>query len=194
MTRNRLMLLPVVAAATWVVAVAGFGMASPDFGHLRHPVALLGADNEPNASWFNLSGFVLPGLLLAWQAWRWRSSSEANGWRVRIGLQLLLLSALAFAAQGVLPLDPTDLAAPASRLHATAWSLWWIAFAPAALLVANDLRRRQWSVLLLVIAIAAIVLVMASGILLPAPLGQRLGFAAWFGWWIAAAPRMGRHP
>ena len=98
-----------MALVAWVAACIVFGLISPDFGHLRHPVALLGAIGEPNALAFNLLGFVAPGLALAWLAWRWRGQRAADGWRARIGLQLLLLSALAFVAQGLLPLDPTDL-------------------------------------------------------------------------------------
>ena len=128
--------IALAALALFAVAVAGFGAWSPDFGHLRHPVALLGAIGEPNALAFNLLGFVAPGLALAWLAWRWRGQQAAGGWRARIGLQLLLLSALAFVAQGLLPLDPTDLLAPASRAHAVAWSAWWLAFVAGAVLVA----------------------------------------------------------
>src|SRR3546814_3200643 len=53
-----------------------------------------------------------------------------------------LLSALAFAAQGLLPLDPRDLEADASRMHATMWTLWWVALLPAAVLLAFGSRAR----------------------------------------------------
>src|SRR3546814_20130668 len=52
------------------------------------------------------------------------------------------LSALAFAAQGLLPLDPRDLEADASRMHATMWTLWWVALLPAAVLLAFASRSR----------------------------------------------------
>ena len=67
--------LAAVALLVCVAAVAAFGASSPDFGQLRQPVALLGADGEPNALAFNLLGFVLPGALLGWLAWRWRSQA-----------------------------------------------------------------------------------------------------------------------
>ena len=171
------------ALAAWLGAGVVFGMRSPDFGHLRHPVALLGAIGEPGAPAFNLVGFVLPGLLLAWLAWRWRGAASSAGWRVRLGLQLLLLSALGLVAQGLLPLDPTDLDATASRLHALAWSAWWIAFAAGGLLAGVGVGGRAG----LVLVLAVVLLAVGGTSLLPAPLAQRLAFAGWFGWWLWAA-------
>lgn len=174
------------AAAMFFISVAGFGMASPDFEQLRHPVALLGARGEPDALAFNLLGFVLPGLMLGWLAWRWREANGNSGFGFRLGLQLVLLSALAFTAQGLLPLDPANLLAPASRLHALAWSAWWVAFLPGAVLVAVGAGRGAGPALLLVLAMLVVVLVVAAGSLLPAPLAQRLAFAGWFAWWCLA--------
>ena len=172
-----------VACAVSVAACIGFGLASPDFGQLRHPVALLGADGEPHALAFNLLGFVLPGALLAWLALRWRGDAEGSGWRMRMGLQLLLLAALGFAAQGLLPLDPTDLLAPASRAHAAAWSAWWIAFVAGGLLVGAARAGRTG----LALVLAVLLLAMAGTLAMPAALAQRLAFAGWFGWWLWAA-------
>src|SRR3546814_11255366 len=91
----------------------------------------------PHALAFNVLGFVLPGVLAALVAWRLRASLDDGApWAARIGAWLALLSALAFAAQGLLPLDPRDLAADASRMHATMWTLWWVALLPAAVLLA----------------------------------------------------------
>src|SRR3546814_1754845 len=73
-------------------------------------------------------GFLLPGVLAALVAWRLRASLDDGApWAARIGAWLALLSALAFAAQGLLPLDPRDLESDASRMHATMWTLWWVA-------------------------------------------------------------------
>lgn len=174
-----------LAALAFVGAVVLFGLVSPDFSHRVHPVALLGAHGEPNALAFNLLGFVLPGLLLAWQAVAWRSAQAHAPVVARIGMQLLMLSALAFAAQGVLPLDPTHLLAPASRLHAMAWTAWWVAFVPGALLV--DTGARRWVGLALALLVPALVLFGSWA--MPAPFAQRLAFVAWFFWWWSAAPR-----
>ena len=187
MSSTGLLQRPLMALLVFVAAAVGFGIASPDFGHTRHPLALLGALGEPHALAFNLLGFVLPGTLLAWLAWSLRGAHAEPGWRVRIGLQLVLLSALCFAAQGLRPLDPTDLMAPDSRLHAVAWMLWWIAFVPGALLLAPQAGRAGLPVALLVL-----LLVLGAGSLLPAPLAQRLAFLLWFGWWLLAARALNR--
>lgn len=175
---------PMAAAAAllmFAAACVAFGSLSPDFAHLRHPVALLGAIGEPRARAFNIAGFIAPGLLLASLAWRWRGGARAVAWRARIGLQLLMLAALAFAAQGALPLDPTDLAAPASRMHAAAWSAWWIAFAAGALLSSRGGAAGR------VLALLVVLLALAGARLMPAALAQRLAFLLWFGWWLWAA-------
>ena len=186
-------LLPWIACLSWAGTVLGMGWLAAGYSQLRHPLALLGAAGEPRALAFNLLAFVLPGLLLAWQAWRWRGDSADAGWRLRIGLQLVLLSALAFAAQGLLPLDPRDLAAPASRLHALAWMAWWTAFVPGALLSAGTMRAGAAAAAALAIAVLVPVLVLSGGILLPAALAQRAAVVLWLLWWPAAARAAAQH-
>src|SRR5690606_1234281 len=107
----------------------------------------------------------------------------------RLAVQLGLLSALAFAAQGLLPLDPARLLAPASRLHATAWTLWWVAFVPAALLLAvvpprgRSGCRACGGLLALLLPACALF----GALLVPAALAQRIAFALWFAWWLLVA-------
>lgn len=190
--------LPLAGIAGLVVftaAVVGFGAALPGFSHVTHPVAVLGAKGIPHANAFNLLGLMLPGLLAcsAMLALRQRLPRDA-GWTVRIGAQLLLLSALGVVALGLLPLDPTDLHNPASSYHATAWMLWWVAFVPGALLLAAGLRGRDgwWVVARLSVLAAAGVLyaVLFAVDTLPAGIAQRLGFGIWWLWiafagWVA---------
>ena len=142
----------------------------------------------PWAFAFNLFAFVLPGVLLLWAGQRLRDALGDAGWLARIGSVLVQLSALAFAAQGVLPPDAGDSDATASRLHALAWMLWWIAFVPGVLLLAVGARR----------GIGFSLACLLAGLLVPllavfAPVGswvglaQRLAFATWFGWWLVAS-------
>jgi len=172
---------PAAAAGLFVAATTAFAIASPGYSQRLHPVALLGAQGEPHALAFNLLGFVLPGLLLAGQAIMLRSAHRNAGWPLRIGLQLVLLSALAFLAMGLLPLDPTNLLAPASRKHALAWTLWCLAFVPGALLLAWGRPSRRG----LAIAVAMLVPLCAwFGVaILPAAVAQRIAYLSWFGWW-----------
>lgn len=186
---NRLLrYLPWLAAALSIAAVAWKAAGWHDYSHLQHPVALLGAHGVPGAGWFNAFAFVVPGLLLGGVGIAWRSRLEATGWPARIGATLVVLSALAFAAQGVFLLDPEHLDSGDSRYHAAAWTLWWVAFAPGAALLASGARPR-WLHVAAAIAVPALVLVVPA--LLGGALAQRLAFAAWFGWWLLA-PRWPR--
>jgi hypothetical protein len=187
------------AALVFALALAGFSSGIDGYSHLQHPVAWLGAEPLPHAAAFNLLVFVVPGLLVAWMALRLREAlpwpgaaggKAAPGWGARIGAQLVLLSALAFALQGILPLDATDLDGARSGRHAAAWMAWWIAFATGSGLLALGLRGdRAWRATAALSSLAALlvpVCVLALPQLLPAGLAQRLAFALWFAWAIHA--------
>ena len=181
-----------LAVALWFTALLGFGAMVDGYSHVLHPVALLGARGMPHALGFNLLGLIAPGLLAASGAYALRQRLPADaGWSARIGAWMLLVSALAFAAQGLLPLDPSDLDAPGSRLHAVAWMLWWIAFVPAALLLAVGalgVRGRRGFALA---SVAAAVLVLVFAVLAPVALwvgvAQRIAFCVWFAWLVLAS-------
>lgn len=180
------------AALLFVTALLGFGLALPGYSQIAHPVAVLGAKGVPHAVGFNLIGFVLAGVLAAVATLDLRRRLPADaGWMLRVGVQLTLLSAVGFAALGLLPLDPDDLDNPASSLHATAWMLWWVAFVPGALLVALGLRGRPpWRPLARISVVAALLVLFFALLaveLIPAGLAQRLGYLAWLGWLCAAS-------
>lgn len=188
--------LPLVAAIAamvlFVAAVAGFGAALEGYSQARHPVGLLGASGVPHALAFNTLGFVLPGLLAAFVAWRLRVAMGDNApWVARIGAWLALLSAIAFVAQGLLPLDPGDLESDASRAHATAWTLWWVALLPATLLLALGWRGESESRALvlasIVVAVVVVALAMLPLDLLAPAFAQRVVFATWLAWTVVVA-------
>lgn len=179
-----------------VAAALAFALAVDGYEHAQHPLALLGAKGMPRAITFNLLGFVLPGALVAFVAWRLRARLDEASWLARVGAWTLLLSALSFAAQGLFPLDPADLDGRGSGLHASAWMGWWIAFATGALLLASGLRRGgapaagRRGVLAaasLAAALAVLFFVLLAPALLPGGAMQRLAFAAWFAWVLLAA-------
>lgn len=174
----------------WVLAVAGFGLALDDYSQLRHPVALLGATGIAHALAFDLLGFVLPGALAALAALAvFGVGGTKASWSHRVGVQLLFLSGLAFAAMGLFPLDPTNLEARASQWHASAWLLWEVSFIPGALALGAAVVARDRGLAWLCWGVAGVLLVTGFTPLLPAPLAQRLGFAAWAAWFGLAAPR-----
>ena len=180
--------LSAAALALFAGALLAARIGLPEYAHRLHPLGLRGAIRMPWAFAFNLFAFVLPGVLLLWAGQRLRDALGDAGWLARIGSVLVQLSALAFAAQGVLPPDAGDSDATASRLHALAWMLWWIAFVPGVLLLAVGARR----------GIGFSLACLLAGLLVPllavfAPVGswvglaQRLAFATWFGWWLVAS-------
>ncbi|RZA28654.1 MAG: DUF998 domain-containing protein [Lysobacteraceae bacterium] len=172
------------AALIFTAAVGGFGAALDGYLQWQYPVSLLGARGFPNATAFNLLAFVLPGALAAVVALELRRKLGAgSGWRPRIGAQLVLLSALAFVAMGLMPLDPRDLESEASRLHGTAWMLWSVAFVAGALLLAAGCRRhRGFAWLTLLAALSLLVAGFVLGDAVPVAVAQRGAFAAWFAW------------
>jgi hypothetical protein len=182
-----------VAALLFLAAVAGFGTALDGYSQLRFPVALLGAKGFPNALAFNLLAFVLPGMLVGVVAMLLRRRLPTGaGWSLRIGAQLAFLSALAFIAMGLLPLDPRDLENESSRLHGTAWMLWTVAFVPGAVLLGAGLfpyrgaRRFAWFCLATAAGVFLAGFVLTE--FMPAGLAQRIAFALWL-LWISAAGR-----
>jgi hypothetical protein len=180
--------LALLAACAFACALVLANAGVPEYSHRLHPVALRGTAGLPWAMAYNALAFVLPGLLLVVAGHVLRGALGDAGWLARIGIVLAQGSALAFAAQGLLPLDPADTDAAASRLHALAWMLWWIAFVPAALLLALGARRGAGFALACVLAALLVPLLAAL-----APIGgwvgiaQRLAFAVWLGWWLLAA-------
>lgn len=181
-----------VAPLSFLAAALLGGITIEGYSHLRHPLALLGAMQAPHPLAFGIFAFVLPGAAGAWVAGGLRARLPAMaGWPTRIGAQLLLLAALAFAAQGVLPLDAEDLDAGRSRYHATAWLLWALAFPAGATLLAAGLWRTPCWRRLALASLAAGVAVVLCGFLasgwIGAALVQRAAFLAWLGWGVLAA-------
>jgi hypothetical membrane protein len=181
----------IAAYAAWAVFVASaavFGAMLPKqpdgFSHLTHPLAWLGARGVPGAIGFNLCGFALPGVLAAFALWSIRGAMpKSTPWPARIGAQLAVLSALAFAAQGLFPLDLND---PNGGPHTLAWTLWWLAFVPGAALFAWGLRptsaRSGVVALSAIAAIALPLMIFAAPLVVPIAVAQRAAFLIWFAW------------
>lgn len=180
--------LATLAGLVFLCSLFAIGAQWAPFSHAAHPVAFAGMRGVPGAALFNGMVFVLPGLLLVLVGGRLRGALPAQArWQPRIGATLLVLSAVAFAAQGLLPLDPEDIDGGTSSLHATAWTMWWIAFATGAVLYARA------SLVEHLVAVGAVLLVLVIGLYgrewMPAGIAQRVAFCAWFAWYAYAAWR-----
>lgn len=192
----------VLAALLAAASAIAFGAQVEGYAHAQHPLALLGAAPLPHALAFNLLAFVLPGLLVASIALRLRMSLAETGaphalrWYARIGAQLLLIAALAFAMQGLLPLEADDLEGVRSSRHAAAWMVWMIAFVAGGLLFGIGVRAappwRAVATMTLGASLALPVLALVLPGLLPAGIAQRLAMALWFAWAIHAGSFLAR--
>jgi len=173
-----------------VLVVAVFGLIVQGYSQWRYPVALLGASGIQYATAFNALGFIVPGLAAAFAALAlFGAHAAGQPWRHRVGVQLLFLSGLAFAGLGLFPLDPADLEGRATQWHSSAWLLWEVAFIPAMLALGAAALGRDRRLAWLCFGAAAVVALTGFVPLLPAPLAQRLGFAAWAAWFGLAAAR-----
>lgn len=176
----------IAAGACFALALWGFGAALEGYSQMAYPVALLGAAGVPRATPFNLLAFLVPGLLAASVALGRRGELPAlSPLSARVGWTLVLLSALAFAAQGLLPLDPVEPDAGRGRLHGVAWGLWAIAFVAAAAALAHAaVTARHPAVAAGHLVAGALVFTLAwlVGDALPVALAQRAAFGCWFAW------------
>ena len=189
------------ALVMFVVSAAMFGAMFGEnignFSHRTHPLAWLGAGGVPRAMLFNLCTFLLPGVLAAVALWQLRPAlPPGTRWSARIGAQLVVLSALAFAAQGVLPLDLENPDGTAGGLHAMAWTAWWLALSAGALGLGLGLRntstmRRGFGAITTLAGLMIPILAVYAPLWVPNALAQRMAFLLWFVWvvWVAGSPR-----
>ncbi len=187
-----------LAAVLFLAALGGLGATLPGFSQSLQAVDLLGARGVPHAAAWNALGYALPGLLVAvfavaLQRPLARAGVGATG---RIGGWLLMFSGLAFAAQGVLPLDLRLLDGADSKAHVAAAMLSLVAWLPSALLLPLALRGRvAWRVavvagpLLVAVAICCLGLPPQAweGMGAGPGFAQRLGLCAQFAWPALAA-------
>ncbi|QDH69504.1 DUF998 domain-containing protein [Marilutibacter alkalisoli] len=185
-----------IPAALLLLGAALVAAAALDgYSHARHPLALLGADGVRGAGGFNLLGWGLPGLLLALQAVLLREClSGGRAFAARMGAWMLMLSAMAFAAQGVWPLDPGDLDGAGSRYHAAAWTLWWIAYVTGGCLLAvgSPPGSGRARAMLVLSAGAVLALVLAARAGMSPALAGRLAIVAWLAGYLACGALMRR--
>ncbi|MET0289603.1 MAG: DUF998 domain-containing protein [Pseudoxanthomonas sp.] len=181
-----------MAAGMWLAAVLGFGTQHPWYSHLQYPVAVLGAAGVPSALAFNLTGFVLPGMLAGVMAILLRLQlPQPESLAVKIGAQLLFLSALGFIAMGVFVLDPQRTVGGSTQYHATAWVLWWLTFLAGSWLLALGLMdqagwpRLMWTGAALS-TVMVVLAVIPAGTLAPG-LAQHLAFSCWLAWLAVAS-------
>ncbi|MES1203328.1 MAG: DUF998 domain-containing protein, partial [Pseudomonadota bacterium] len=153
--------------------------------HFTKAVSELGVWGAPNMWWFNVFGYIIPGMLLAACGWM-IARTESPGSRILAGT--LALSGLCITLAGLFPADMDAMSSPTSLLHITGsvggGLLWAIAMVWLAFL------GRKTCPALSLLCLGALLLMLGAfflyGYLLPG-LVQRITFAVLFAWYIAAA-------
>lgn len=161
----------------------GFAALRADYAHATKAVSELGAWGAPNMWAFNVLGLIVPGLMLAACGWM-IGRGAASTWLAA----LLAIAGVCIAVAGVFPADMNDYGAPTTIGHVVGSMGSLIAWAPAMILAAVVARKRAPALALL--SIAALALMVGAFFLyetlLPG-LVQRITFAMFFGYFLAAA-------
>lgn len=178
------------AAALFWASVFGFAAMRPDYSHVTKAVSELGVWGAPNMWAFNILGYMTPGLLLA-----------ASGWMIGRGVRsgafilpaLLALSPLGLTAAGIFPGDMTNRESVTTLAHlAGSFSslLLWLVALIWLVIVGRKAQRALWltSLIALVLTMGAFALYGGS----PPGLVQRITFAIYFAWFLAAALTLNR--
>jgi hypothetical membrane protein len=159
-------------------ALVLFAALRPDYSHFTKAVSELGAFGAPNMWAWNLLGFMLPGVLLAFAGWDIgrRMAPEAI-----LLPGLLMLGGLMMAFAGLFPADMADRAGLWTRLHLVgafgSLAAWLLAIVLIAVRVRGPWRDAALVAMACVVALATAVL--TSSPHSPA-LTQRLMFGAFF--------------
>lgn len=169
-----------------------FGALRPSYSHAVNAISELGVRGTPNATMWNIVGFVVPGLLLALTGGVVAHAIDREkSWSGNLSRLLLVLAGLAIAGQGVIPAEMTngvaDITSPYTRGHFISSLVSGAAWAIGVLLLIGPMSRnpewRRWRLVSLVLVVLAFVASFSVRGTLPDGLAQRLGnaiFSAWF--------------
>jgi hypothetical membrane protein len=177
-----------IAPVLWVAAILYSGSLRPEYSHSRQYVSELAARGTPTQHAMQVTGFLIPGLLIA--AFGYLLGITGRRTLVAIAASLLIVAGSAKAAAGVFLLDPCCQSAPPSfeeAIHNVAGAVHYFALGMAALiwsvaapqmLVGRGAWFRWYSVASVVCAIAAPPVLIRAGLATAADVGlfQRVSF------------------
>lgn len=170
------------ATACFTISLLVFADIYPGYSHATKAISELGAIGAPHQVGWNLLGFMLPGLLLAFHGW-----GVGQAGHDRIAAVLFSLAGLSFAATSI-PVDMSSYHLPTSQAHITAsldvFVFWLMASLKLALRGGSTRLSRVTTISLWLAAAAGVV--RFSGLVFPGT-GQRLAFAAFFVWVLATS-------
>jgi hypothetical membrane protein len=175
----------------WSASVL-LGRLRPSYSHVVNTISELGAAGTPNATLWNVLGFIVPGILLAITgAAVARSANTTPSFSRTLATILLVLTGLAIAGQGLMPAVMAgriaDINSPSTRAHFISSLISGAAWAAGALLLVRPMKRNpDWHGLHVVSGVLVALTLIASFALrgaMPDGLAQRIGnsfFCIWF--------------
>ena len=178
--------LGLAAIGLFVGSLVLFSFLNPDFDIINDYISKLGAQGQPNATWWNLIGFVGVGLIFSIFGW---NHGQLN--RDRVAGICLTLSGIGFA-MGAIPTDLADADARLSKTHFVAICLalatWYFALARTGHVGSTDPLQKPAAN---VAGALAVLPMIGLGIgLCSAPVSHRLTLAVVFGWVLFTSLRL----
>jgi hypothetical membrane protein len=168
---------------------------------MTNTISELGAIGTPNATLWNVFGFVVPGILLAVTGAAIAHAANANRSLSRtLAIGSLLLSGLAIAGQGIMPAAMSngiaDITNASTRGHFISSLISGGAWALGALLLVRPMRRDPFWRDLHLVSAALVILTFGAAIglrgMVPDGLAQRIGNAGFCAWFILMSWRLVR--
>lgn len=187
MTTRQIAATGIASVVLFWTALFTFGGLDPTYSHATRAVSELGMVGAPHQWAWNIIGFVLPGLLLAWFGLGMARTLEGPG---AIGAVLLCISGTFFAATGVFPADLHERGSFTTRAHIVSSFASLLVWLPAPILIAVSARRQSMRAMMWV-SVAGLICVLAGVVfgreLLSRGFAQRLNFATYFAWVLAVS-------
>ncbi len=181
--QNAARLCGLLAVGTFAASFLTFASLTPDFDWLNDYISMLGARGAPYATAWNISGFVIPGLLLAIFG-----ATLGLSLKDRISGACLVVAGLGFAVAAA-PTDPMDANATLSKAHFASICIslagWCGTLARVSSMDRIDVRIRYWTSRASLLVFLPVMLVAAE--LVSPPLAHRLILLIIFGWISAVA-------
>lgn len=159
----------------------------PDYSHLHDAISELGAVGAPRLWLWNIAGYIVPGLMLAVFGWRFVRRLRPNS---RLVAAILAAGGLGLALAGAFPADMDNRQGAQTLAHMAGVLLslagWVVGLATICVWTMRSDRAVAFTCLAALAATAAgfSLYWLAPGT--PA-LVQRICFAIFFAWYLAAA-------
>ncbi|MEZ4941427.1 MAG: DUF998 domain-containing protein [Saprospiraceae bacterium] len=182
---------PLLFVSAYLLAAA----ARPEFNHFTRAVSELGSVHAPNAVFWNVLGFICPGLLVAFFAIGLHQA-VGQGNAGQLPFYALFLSGSLMVVAGLFPGDFEHRGSFTTIMHAIGTFGSFIAFLVAAFTYPLFLRKSDFWEKTIVPSLTLTWLCILSGFLrtgMAPGIGQRVGFAFYFLWIAFMAVNLYRH-